>query len=72
MDNSPGNLQWGTAKENQWDNIERGIYKLRPEDVVAIRSLWGKKTDEELAEEFGVSKHTIYSVGSGRSWRIIG
>jgi len=71
LDNSPGNLRWGTAKENQWDNIERGIYKLRPEDVRTIREQRGKKTGDELAKEFGVSRETIYSVYAGNTWSIV-
>jgi hypothetical protein len=52
-------------------NSQRGrLAKLTPEAVREIRALLASgATGAELARRFGVSRHTIVEVKTGRSWR---
>ena len=63
------NLAWGTPEENRADQIIHGTsnMKLTKEDVYAIRR--SKKSQRELAVEYGVSKSTIGRVKRGETWK---
>jgi hypothetical protein len=77
---APRHLRWYTHEENAADRIVHGtqLYgsdcgnsKLTEDDVRAIRSLRGKILIREIAEMFGVSKGTIKSISSRKTWRHI-
>ena len=72
---NPKHLTWKTPEANQQDKREHGRaytdggrYKLTPADVAEIRAMRGKKTQDEMAKMFGVSRRNIGAVLSGRSW----
>lgn len=72
---NPRHLSWKTPSENQLDKREHGTAykegrrnKLHPQDVIAIRTLKGVRTQDELAEMFGVSRRNIGAILDGRSW----
>jgi len=73
---NPRHLSWKTASENQLDKRKHGTsmpmgrarFKLKPEDVLYIRSQAGQKTQAELARAFGVSRRNIGAILDGRSW----
>jgi hypothetical protein len=72
---NPRHLSWKTPSENQLDkrvhgtvNVDGGRYKLTPEAVRRIRDLREEKTQDELAEMFGVSRRNIGAVLSGKTW----
>lgn len=71
-------LRWATPKENAADKILHGTEnrgenhnwaKLKKSDVVEIRQAANSVSRKTLADRYGVSKHTIGHVLSGRSWR---
>lgn len=68
-------LRWATAQENALDKFKHGtlmcgekhyLSKLRREDVIEIFK--SKEQTKKLAEKYSVSKGTIKSIKSGRSW----
>lgn len=72
----PKHLSWKTRSENLLDCREHGTQArsrhgskgyLTNEQVMAIRSLKGKKTQDEIALTFGVSPPTIRDIFLGRS-----
>lgn len=72
---NPQHISWKTPSENQLDKREHGTpyrdgrrNKLKPEDVLTIRSLRGIKTQDEIATMFGVSRRNIGMIQTGRSW----
>lgn len=67
--NHPSNLQWVTQKEHRQLSGLRGqvAYKLSVNDVKYIREYFWLYGREALAERYGVSAYTIYSVATGRS-----
>jgi hypothetical protein len=79
-DNQPSNLEWGTRSENIQDRIRHGesagwtgsihgVVKLNDDSARAIylRRMQGA-TLGEIAEEFGVSTATVWSISKGRTW----
>lgn len=78
--NTDTNLRWGTRRQNLHDAIRTGkkpvgedwwISKLKNEDIPIIRSLFGKKSYEEIGRIYGVSGSAIRQIKNGRSWRHI-
>ncbi len=78
--NKPGNLRYGTGKDNAADrnmhgNTHRGekvkVSKLNPTKVLAIRSAFaaGGTTHQELAEVYGVSDRMISLIVNRRNWK---
>ena len=74
---APTHLTWKTYKENEADKIRHGtknwgsingMSKLTEQDVKRIRALKGALSKHQIAEQFGVSPHTIYEIQTGRKW----
>jgi HNH endonuclease len=75
---SPRHLRWATPIENDGDKEKHGTRirgeqipwsKLTEDDVCVIRALIGKKTDTEIADQFGVSDGAIYLIRKGVNWK---
>ncbi len=81
---NPSHLFLGTLQENMTDRNNKtrqargeaaGRARLTSDQVRAIRALregtnyigWGRA--KEIAEQYGISKHTLGSIWSGRSWK---
>lgn len=74
---NPDHLAPGTVQENVNDREARrrrtvkgemiGTSKLTAEEVIAIRNSKARQVD--LAKEFGVSAHCIWSIKHGHSWK---
>jgi hypothetical protein len=66
----PKHIYPGDALRNNRDTLEAGrARKLRPADVLAIRS--GPRTPQarrELADAFDISTSHVWSIQSGRAW----
>jgi HNH endonuclease len=78
QNDSPGNLEWGTQKENMADTIKHGTAtrgeksgtaKLTRGQMEEIkrRRLAGEM-GTRLAEEFGVSSSTVCDIIKSRTW----
>lgn len=71
-DDRPGNLAWGSARDNAADACRHGSLAstLSAEDAAAIliRLHLGEHA-AALARSYGVSVAAVISVGSGRTWR---
>lgn len=76
-DNRPSNLRYATPKENQADRIAHGTAirgeqawntKLTEQQVRAIRGSVGR-TQQALADEYGVHRSTIENILNGANWR---
>jgi hypothetical protein len=76
-DNRLVNLKWGTKAENTADNRRLGVQpigeacKQAKLTEAAVRDIRRRVRDthEELAKEYGVSRHTIEAVRYGRNWK---
>jgi len=75
--NTPENLYWGTAKQNQADCTRNGTRpshqgvlnnaaKLNPLQVQAIRAMEG--TNREISQQFGVSSSLISMIKRRKVW----
>ena len=78
-DNSVENLKWGTASENQMDRGfhgtsnrggKQGKSKLSLSQVreICLLALLGNATQESIADSFGVTHSTVWSIKVGRNW----
>lgn len=73
---NPRHLRWASRRENEDDKILHGSLKgekhpgvkLSEEDVRLIRSLKGTAPSRVIAIPFGVTKHAVKDILSGRSW----
>lgn len=74
---SPSHLKWATRKENEGDKRAHGTLltgerhgsaKLTESDVRRIKAMLGKRSQREIAEDFGVSQSLISYVNLGRLW----
>lgn len=73
---NPRHLSWGTRSRNQLDRRFHGTKalsgyrsirrKLMPEDVAAIRSMRGQRTQREIAAQFGIADATVRDIFAGR------
>lgn len=65
----PSHLRFGTYSENARDEFGEGSTRslLNPSKVRLIRE--STKTDRQLAEEFGVTHHTIYHARTKKTWK---
>lgn len=75
---NPDHIYVGTPKDNMRDALERGRFphgsrchmaRLTEANVREIRR--GGKTDQQWAEQFGVSRPTVTMARSGTTWRHI-
>lgn len=77
-DNRLSNLQYGTVAENAADRLAHGRqplgeahsqHKLMAKDIPVIRARFGKESDAQIAEDYGVSDTNIRNIRTGRIWR---
>lgn len=70
-------LRLGTLAENSADMAAKGRSlrgerapgaKLGPEQVAAIRSLGGTRSQQSIADEFGISQKQVSNILAGRNW----
>jgi hypothetical protein len=78
--NRLGNLEWATRPENMRHAFAAGLYsrgkgsdalnaKLTEGDIPTIRArLAAGHSQRSVARDYGVSKHTIYSIQKGLTW----
>lgn len=69
-DNKVENLEWVTRAENRQHSLnhKRGnTVKFNREEILEIKS--SKEKTGILAKKYGVDRHTITSIRSGRTWR---
>jgi len=64
----PSNCKWATRHEQSRNQRHGAPAKLTEDQVRQIKKL-RYKTEEELAEEFGVHAVSIRYIRSGRTWR---
>lgn len=72
LNNRPGNLAYGTSKQNKRDAIRHGTLakKLDRDAVVAIRRAVRRgRSKASLARKFGVSRSLVAQVVERRCWR---
>ncbi|MCW0032043.1 HNH endonuclease [Burkholderia pseudomallei] len=82
QNNRLGNLRYATPIENAADKHRHGrtvrgeavhTAKLRESDIPLIRAAMAKGLSQRaVAAAFGVSKHAIYLIGSGKTWKHVG
>jgi hypothetical protein len=74
---NPKHLYWATPLKNRQDTVDHGtialgekhgLSKLTEKDVVKIRSLQGKMTQQEIAKMFGVSSSSISNIYRQITW----
>ena len=80
LDNSIGNLSYGTPKQNKADElrdgtrlfgVKHGRSKLSPEQVLLARTLAATGQPgiyARLARQWGVSKKAVYNAIKGKTW----
>ncbi|KRA63113.1 hypothetical protein ASD85_06595 [Rhizobium sp. Root651] len=70
-------IVWKTKTDNQADRVEHGTHdrgdrmwasKLTEDSVRQIRNMQGKKTQREIAEEFGISRPHVSMIQSHHAW----
>lgn len=75
---NPAHLFLGTHVENMADRQRKGRTasgervhgaRLSQADVVAVRAQIGRRTQSQIAEQFGVGASTIAMIACGRNWR---
>jgi len=74
---NPNHISWKTCKENRQDSIKHGTWahgekvgpsKLNREQVLEIRALEGKLTQQKIGDMFGVNGSQIGRIFSRKSW----
>lgn len=75
---NPRHMSWKTAVENEKDKRQHGTAlrgvrhhqaKLTEDDVLAIRSLRGKVTRNNIARQFGIGRATVDNVIDKATWK---
>jgi hypothetical protein len=80
LNNNLSNLEWATKSENAKHAFKNGLnvaatgervgsHKLTSSDVAKIREMRGKKTLDELSEEFKVCRQHLCNIQLGRFWK---
>ncbi len=73
----PGHLRWATHSENMLDRALHGTdnrgekhssARLTREDVLAIRSMKGVKTDVSIAAEYGITPQYVGTIHARKKW----
>lgn len=79
----PSHLFDGSHLDNMRDRLQKGRYdtvprgmavntaKLTPDQVLAMRGMFGKKTDTQLASEFRITPSAVRLIRIGRNWKHI-
>jgi len=74
---NPRHLRWATQKENDADKVIHGTLlrgdllkssKLKPDQVVQIRSLDGSILRSQIAEMFGISRNHVGNIVRRETW----
>lgn len=74
---NPKHLNWKTVSGNQMDRVDHGTsnrgkahwnVRLAKEQVLEIRRLEGSKTQQAIADQFGVSLAAINGILRRRTW----
>lgn len=70
FDNRLENLRIGSARDNARDRIISNTngQKLRNQDVAEIRALASRLSRQQLANQYGVSRHHVNSILARRVW----
>ena len=81
LNNTVQNLEWATTSENHKAAFKLGLmsqtgekcstHKLKEWQVLEIRELIGKKTQEEIAAMYGVKRGTISCIKLRKLWNHI-
>lgn len=80
LDNRKSNLRYATQQENELDKVQHGTdsrgernseAKVSAKDVLEIRSLRGVKTQQELANIYGIDQTTISLIQLKKLWKHI-
>jgi hypothetical protein len=70
---NPWHLSWKTNAENQLERYQHSgrvpRAKLKPEQVLEIRSLQGLAKVDDLAKRFSVTALTIHRIHAGKLWK---
>lgn len=75
QNNHASNLKIGSHAENSIDMMHNGNHKnskLTIEDVKKIRVELKYRPYRQIAEDYGVSKESVYGILSGRTWAYLG
>lgn len=81
LNNTPGNLAWGTVLDNAADALANDRYhrgsrhyhaKLTEADVMAIRAARGKETNHQLSARYGVAYQHISLIQLRKCWKHVG
>lgn len=74
---APLHLRWASRAENEADKIKHGMAnrgersnfaKLTKTDVMAIRALSGKMSQQKIADQFGIHQTTVCNILNGKIW----
>lgn len=71
---NPCHISWKTASENMHDRTAHGAgaigkrAKIAPEVAEQIKALRGIKTQQEIADMFGVSRSNVGCIQRGKTW----
>jgi hypothetical protein len=75
---NPTHIRWKTPSENQLDKRKHGTFynggrrkRLSDREVMAIRLLHGSRTQDKIAEMFGVSRRNIGMIVNGHSRKTV-
>lgn len=75
---NPKHLEWKTKSQNRLDALKHGTGvrhrngnagSLTPEQVMQIRDLKGKKTQNDIAELFGISAPRVRAIFTGKIYK---
>ena len=71
------NLEYGTQRENSKDKLRHGTHArgtnnasalLSPHEVKQILRLKGEMTQQEIADEYGISRQAVSDIHRGITW----
>lgn len=69
---NPDHLAFGSHKDNSRDSLLHGTsknFKFNPDSVRHVRA--SKKSNTELAEQYGVHRRAIYNIRTRRTWSTV-
>lgn len=73
LNNTPGNLAWGTQLENVADMFKHGTHKGagKPKltEAHAIEIKYSPLPQRALASAFGISQVAVHAIKAGKTWR---